>query len=23
MRYKAYLFDVQGTLLDFFEPVSR
>lgn len=23
MRYKAYLFDVQGTLLDFFEPVSH
>jgi 2-haloacid dehalogenase len=23
LRYKAYLFDVQGTLLDFFEPVSR
>ncbi|AMT71465.1 haloacid dehalogenase type II [Mycobacteroides immunogenum] len=23
MRYKAYLFDVQGTLLDFFEPVSQ
>lgn len=22
MRYRAYLFDVQGTLLDFFEPVT-
>lgn len=23
MRYRAYLFDVQGTLMDFFEPVRR
>ncbi|MEI6252403.1 MAG: haloacid dehalogenase type II, partial [Mycobacteriaceae bacterium] len=22
MRFRAYLFDVQGTLLDFFNPVS-